>query len=740
MNDPFAPLGGGSSRAPKKKDDGWRCVVPVPDDAPPPPDAHPSLGKPSGRWFYADAEGRLLGLANRFDAADGSKQFRPSTLWERQRDHRREWRWEAWPAPRPLYGLDRLDEWPKAPVIVTEGEKAADAAARILPSHVVVTSPNGSKSASKADWSPLVGRRVVIWPDADAPGIAYAEEVARLVAEAGAASVAILTPPEGAAEGWDAADAEADEWTTAHAEELIASARSATTRSALVVNLADARAEKDKKRSKKPKGGGDGEESGSGGRQRRPAQRDELMGLCGDVDLWHDEAGKCFATYPAKGHRESRALKSEAFGQWIAARAYEATGRAPGGQALDDTIRVLAARAYSEGNERVPCLRVGEMDGRAYVDLADTAWRSIEIDGEGWRLVDRSPVAFVRSGQMRPLDEPEPGYGIEELRRFVNTDREEDFTLLVSWLVAALRSRGPYPVLVFSGEQGTGKSTISRLVRSLVDPNAAPIRAVPKDDRDLVIGAVNAHVVCYDNLSSVPSWLSDALCRLSTGGGFAARALHTDADESVLQAMRPIILNGIPSLTERPDLASRAVTVRLRPITETERRTEQEFWDDWATTAPRVLGALFDAMSTGLRRLPSVKLDRSPRMADFARFATACEPGFGFEAGAFLAAYQSNQADTNETTFEADPVAVAIRDLIRADYPTGWNGSATDLLAALNLRTGESIKRLKLWPPTAASLGNRVDRLAPVLRAQGFVVERRHSGTRTISIGPIPRP
>lgn len=306
-------------------------------------------------------------------------------------------------------------------------------------------------------------------------------------------------------------------------------------------------------------------------------------------------------------------------------------------------------------------------------------------------------------------------------------------------VIAALRSRGPYPILVFSGEQGTGKSTISRLVRSLVDPNAAPIRAVPKDDRDLVVGAVNSHVLALDNLSSVPSWLSDALCRLSTGGGFASRMLHTDREESVMQAMRPIILNGIPSLTDRPDLASRAVTVRLRPIAETERRTEQEFWDDWNTTAPRVLGALLDAFSTGLRRLASVKLERAPRMADFARWVTACEPGLGFEPGVFLAAYAANQADTTEATFEADPVAVAIRDLIRNDYPTGWNGSPTDLLFALNTRTPESVRKLKLWPATAASLGNRFDRIAPVLRSQGYAVGRKHSGTRTISIAPTVR-
>ncbi len=732
MSDPFAPIGGGSSAGPKKSGTGWCNVRPVPDDAPPPPAEHPTLGKPTARWAYADAGGALLGFACRFDGPDG-KQFRPLTYWRREKGERFEWRWEAWPTPRPLYGLDRLAEGPKAPVLVVEGEKAADAGARLLPGHVVITSPNGSKSAAKADWSPLAGRRVIVWPDADAPGAAYAEEASRLAREAGAASVAVLSPPGDVAPGWDAADAEAEGWTTARAEAFVGSARSAA-----VVDLERARRDKRASASggKKASSAGATGSAESGGRQRRPAQRDQLAALCGDVDLWHDEAGDCYATYPVNGHRESWALASKSFRRWLSARSYEQTGLAPGGQALEDTIRVLEARAYSEGPERIPRLRVGEADGKAFLDLVDAAWRSVEVDGGGWRIVDHTPVAFVRSGQMRPLPEPEEGYGIEELRRFVNVECDDDFVLLVAWILAAMRADGPYPVLTFAGEQGTGKSTASRLVRSLVDPNAAPIRAVPKDDRDLVVGAVNSHALCLDNLSSVPSWLSDALCRLSTGGGFASRMLHTDREESVMQAVRPIILNGIPTLTERPDLASRAITVRLRPIAETERRTETEFWADWSTTAPRVLGALLDGFSTGLRRLASVKLGRLPRMADFAQWATACEPGLGFEPGAFMAAYTANQADTSETTFEADPVAVAIRDLIRGDYPTGWHGSATELLAALNTRTPDHIRRMRFWPQTASSLGNRIDRVAPVLRSRGFTVERHKSDVRTISIAP----
>lgn len=306
MSDPFAKLGTTTATAPKKRDDGWRCLAPVPDDAPPPPEAHPSLGRPSGRWFYADASGALLGLANRFDAADGSKQFRPATLWERDRDHRREWRWEAWPTPRPLYGLDRLAERPKAPVIITEGEKAADAAARLLPDFVVVTSPNGSKSAAKADWAPLAGRRVTIWPDADTAGATYADAVASLAQDAGASFVATLTPPEGVSGGWDAADAEADGWTTARAEAFIATARPV----AVVKPKAPSTPAKTTARAKSKT---EDDEANAAGRPRRPAQRDQLMGLCTFIDLWHSEEGECFATFPVGAHHESWRLKSEIF-------------------------------------------------------------------------------------------------------------------------------------------------------------------------------------------------------------------------------------------------------------------------------------------------------------------------------------------------------------------------------------------------------------------------------------------
>ena len=341
---------------------------------------------------------------------------------------------------------------------------------------------------------------------------------------------------------------------------------------------------------------------------------------------------------------------------------------------------------------------------------------------------------------MRPLPEPEAGGMIEDLRPFLNVRSDGDFCLVVAWLVAAFRDRGPYPVLAINGEQGAGKSVFSRMIRALVDPSAAPIRAVPKDDRDLVVSAGNSWVLAFDNLSGVPAWFADAMCRLSTGSGFATRMLHTDRSESIFEAARPVILNGIPSLTDRADLADRTVTIHLATISEETRNPEDELIAAFEARRPGILGALLDAVSCALRNIDKVKLERSPRMADLAKWITAAEPALGWEPGQFLSVYRENRRDVIETSFEADAVAVAIRDYVVADHPEGWTGTATELLSALNGRVNEGVRRSKLWPLSAQGLGNRIDRIAPLLRNKSFVVERRHSGQRHIIIKPPPAP
>jgi hypothetical protein len=206
-----------------------------------------------------------------------------------------------------------------------------------------------------------------------------------------------------------------------------------------------------------------------------------------------------------------------------------------------------------------------------------------------------------------------------------------------------------------------------------VDPNTVPLRTSPREDRDLFIAANNGHVIVFDNVSSLPPWLSDSLCRLAAGGGFATRALYTNADEALFDAMRPVVLTGIEDFVARGDLADRAIFQRLAPIAEERRRPEAELLAEFETARPRILGALLDVIARGLRCLPHTHLTGMPRMADFALWGTACE-GALWRPGTFVAAYAGNRAEMDETVIEGDAVATAVRSLMAGR--TSWEGIA----------------------------------------------------------------
>ena len=164
----------------------------------------------------------------------------------------------------------------------------------------------------------------------------------------------------------------------------------------------------------------------------------------------------------------------------------------------------------------------------------------MEVDTTGWREIDKPPVRFRRAAGMQALPVPVNGGSVETLRSFLNVQSDADFVLVVAWALAVVRNRGPYPVIVLSGEQGSAKSTFSAILRSLLDPNTAPLRALPRENRDLFIAANNGHVLAFDNVSGQPAWISDTLCRLATGGGFAVRvpALNTSLTYSVFELQR----------------------------------------------------------------------------------------------------------------------------------------------------------------------------------------------------------
>jgi hypothetical protein len=471
-------------------------------------------------------------------------------------------------------------------------------------------------------------------------------------------------------------------------------------------------------------------------REERKNQATQLIELASGVDLFHDPAGEAFARFPVEEHWEVSRLTNRIFRRWLSRLFYLSLGKTASSQAMQDALGVLEAKAVIEGPRRSVHVRVAEQNGNIYVDLADDLWEVIEITPHGWHILPNSPVMFRRAKAMLPLPIPVEGGRIDELRRFVHLG-DDEWTLLIAWLLAALRPTGPFSVLNVQGEHGSGKSTVCRMARAMVDPNTSPLRSEPRDARDLMIAANNGGVIALDNLSRVQPWLSDCLCRLSTGGGFSTRTLFENDEETVFDSQRPVIINGIDDVATRADLLDRCLHLNLPRIDQSDRRSEAAMWREFHLAQPRVLGGLLMAVSCALRNLSTTCLPMMPRMADFALWVTAAEPALGWESGRFMLAYTANQDAGNEMALEASPVGKAVIDFI--DEVGEWSGTMTELLGELERRADQKTKSIKSWPKSSSALGTAVKRLAPNLRKAGINVSDERVGKRRRRVVTLAR-
>ncbi len=486
------------------------------------------------------------------------------------------------------------------------------------------------------------------------------------------------------------------------------------------------------------------EENGDTG-GRGPTQADILIELAQTAELFHAPDGTGFADLDINGHRETWPIRAKGFRRWLARRFFEATQGAPSSEALQSALNVIEAKAHFDAPERMVHVRVGGLDDKLYLDLGDEAWRAVEIDAAGWRVIDNPPVRFRRASGMQPLAIPAPGGSVAALRSFLNVQSDADFVLVVAWALACLRNRGPYPVIVLSGEQGSAKSTFSSILRALLDPNTAPLaRPAARGPRPLhrrqqrPCAGLRQRVgpAGVDFRHALPSChrrrLRGAPALYRPGRGAVRRRPAGDPERhrGHRHAARPRRPRGVPDAGADPRGAPPA---------------EAELWAAFEAERPRILGVLLDAVVEGLKRLPDTHLPRLPRMADFALWATACETAL-WPAGTFWAAYCGNRDEAVEGVIEADPIAAAVRALMAAR--TEWTGTASELLGALAEQAGERVAKAKTWPDSPRALAGRLRRAATFLRKIGIEIGFDREGrarTRVIRItatsaDPAPEP
>ncbi|MFD6887366.1 ATP-binding protein [Streptomyces sp. NPDC059957] len=382
--------------------------------------------------------------------------------------------------------------------------------------------------------------------------------------------------------------------------------------------------------------------------------------------------------------------------------------------ALADAMTVL--EGVAETDDPVPVdLRVGGGPNGIVVDLGSADGRAVTVSAGGWHIVDRSPILFRRSGAMAPMPAPVlDGDGLAKLHTLLNMDAPT-FHQLVGWLIAAWIPHIPHPILTFKGEQGTGKSKTAQMVVNLIDPSPASKRSQPRDIKAWSAQAFNSWALCLDNISTIPPWLSDTLCKAVTGDGIVDRALYTDDDVVVLSFRRVLAMTTIDAGALAGDLAERLLMLDLQLIEEDRRRTEEELDAAFAAVRPAVLGALFDLLAAVLAVLPGIKLESMPRMADFARVLAAVDQVQEWHT---LDSYLATSANVAGDALEGDPFGAAVATLV--EECGTWSGTAAQLLEQLSAPGGF---RPQGWPKDATRASGRIKRLAPLLRSIGVAVD-----------------
>ena len=622
-------------------------------------------------YDYCDEAGALVFQVLRYE---------PKTFRQR-RPEGSGWSYSVKGVRKLPYRLPELLASPDALVFITEGEKDADALAAL---GLVATCNAGGAGKWGADHAQfLVGRAVVVLPDSDEAGANHAAIVRRSLRSI-AKSVTVISLPDLPEKG-DVTDWLAAGGTAQALQEL---AQQAT------VQAAPQAQAKEGKRN----------------------QADLVVEFIQErFHLLHDTNGETYAQDKETG--ELRRIGSRQFSDRVKSGFFALHGRGVRAQAWLEGRETAQAIARFEGQPQAVHIRAAGAAGVYWLDLCQPGnSRAVKICADGWEIVDKPPVFFVRTESMQPLPDPIHGGSIAPLWSIANVP-EHLRPLALAWLLESMRPDTDYPGLELVGEMGSGKSTTAEALRRLIDPNACNLRSAPKTQEDIFVSAGQNHVVSYENLSHLSAAMQDALCILTTGGGFSTRKFFTNDEEVTISVQRPWMLNGISAIATAQDLVERTISIECPVIQIRESSSEQ--WAQFESALPGMLGALYWLFAGALRELPGIHIapQQRPRLLEFAKLGMAMTKAAGGSADGFLRQYQDLRVESVVRVLDASPVATALQAFIE-DNPQGITASAGAILSRLDAYklpgAGDA------WPRTGKGMGDALRRTAPALRLLGI--------------------
>jgi hypothetical protein len=447
------------------------------------------------------------------------------------------------------------------------------------------------------------------------------------------------------------------------------------------------------------------------------------------MDTFIGDDQSCYVTATVAQHQETLAVGSDECNRLFQMVCYNTTKELLNRNCVREVSELVQAHTQVAQEENRVFNRTASYGGNTYLDKGDKDWQVIEVsEGKGFKTLSLPPdgLKFVRAKGMKSLPTPEKGGSLDQLKKYLKLRNESQWYLIVVWILAALHPLGPYMLLVINGGAGSAKTTVSRLLRDLIDPNIAPLRSLPRGERDLFIAAKNSWLMAVDNISFLSDEMSDAFCRLATRAAFITRKLRTDSQEQIFDVCRPALFNGIQEFCFRTDFLDRAVQINLERISDKDRKRSQDVEQSFESEKSLIFGALLDALSLTMAEIPNVSPGSLPRMADFGVFALAVEKALHWPDGSVMNAYDKMRRNANEAVLESCPYVDLVLDLAQK----GWKGSAAELMDKMERKYCEDVFRKKGFPKGLPQLSGQLTRLAPAFRTKNVDIQTgKTSGT-----------
>ncbi len=651
-------------------------------------------------YQYHDENGILVYTKTRNDYIDGRKAF----FFEQPNGQK-----SVKGAKRVLYNLPKVLR--ASTVYFVEGEKCADAV--IDAGCTATTLDTGAQSKWYDRYTEyLQGKEVIILPDNDEAGMLYAKRVLKHIPTAKIIQLPDL-PEKGDVYDWLHAGHTMDEITALP-----------------VMNIA---------------ADGDKEDDTEEEQFLKKTQAEVLLDLveANGARLFHDTANDLYAAVLVDDHQEIMSVDGSDFSAWLTRLYYNHCKKPIRKDNLTQALAVISAKAKFDCEESITLWnRVAKTENTFWYDLTNPNWQAAKITVDGWTIEDNTPILFNRYRHQSAQAQPSNKGDLRRILKYVNI--KNDHTLFLCWLVSCFVPDIPHAMPIFFGEKGAAKSTTCSLLKQLIDPSVLDTLTIQSNMRSLTVNLQQHWFLPFDNVSHINGEISDTLCRAITGGGIQQRKLHTNAEDYIFTFKRCLALNGINNVATRSDLLDRSILIELERIPEEERRELCEVQEAFKSDLPYILGGIFDVLSAAMKRFPDVKLEKLPRMADFARWGYAIAEALGTDGEVFIKEYTSNQQQQNIEVLNSDVVAVLMLSFMANRQE--WKGLVSELFIALSNHapTLGMTSKTKGFPARPNSLSRALNGLRSNLQSVGisFTSKQTANGTQLTvlnnNLSPLP--